>query len=35
MSAYDIQITEPAEKDLCEIGIYISKELLEPMTAKK
>ena len=35
MSAYDIQITEPAEKDLYEIGIYISKELLEPMTAKK
>lgn len=35
MSAYDIQITEPAEKDLYEIGTYISKELLEPETAKK
>lgn len=35
MSAYDIQITEPAEKDLYEIGAYISKELLEPETAKK
>ncbi|WP_234121321.1 type II toxin-antitoxin system RelE/ParE family toxin [Clostridium hydrogenum] len=35
MSAYDIQITEPAEKDLYEIGAYISRELLEPETAKK
>lgn len=35
MSNYNIQITEPAEKDLYEIGTYISKELLEPETAKK
>jgi addiction module RelE/StbE family toxin len=35
MTTYDIQITEPAEKDLYEIGAYISKELLEPETAKK
>ena len=35
MSIYDIQITEPAEKDLYKIGEYISKELLEPETAKK
>ncbi|WP_035287916.1 type II toxin-antitoxin system RelE/ParE family toxin [Clostridium sp. KNHs214] len=35
MSMYDIQITEPAEKNLYEIGAYISKELLEPETAKK
>lgn len=35
MSTYDIQITEPAERDLYEIGAYISKELLEPETAKK
>jgi toxin ParE1/3/4 len=35
MSAYNIEITEPAEKDLYEIGVYISKELLEPETAKK
>ncbi|EYE87792.1 translation repressor RelE [Fervidicella metallireducens AeB] len=35
MSAYDIQITEPAERDLYEIGVYISKEFLEPETAKK
>lgn len=35
MSMYDIQITEPAEKDFYEIGAYISKELLEPETAKK
>lgn len=35
MSKYNIQITEPAEKDLREIGVYISKELLEPETAKK
>lgn len=35
MSKYNIQITEPAEKDLHEIGVYISKELLEPEIAKK
>lgn len=35
MSTYKIQITEPAERDLYEIGAYISKELLEPETAKK
>ena len=34
MSTYNIQITEPAEKDLYEIAAYISKELLEPETAK-
>lgn len=35
MSTYYIQITEPAERDLYNIGTYISKELLEPETAKK
>lgn len=35
MSMYNVQITEPAEKDLYEIGMYISKELLEHETAKK
>jgi len=35
MNVYYIQITEPTEKDLYEIGAYISKELLEPETAKK
>ena len=35
MSTYNIQITQPAEEDLYEIGLYISKELLEPETAKK
>lgn len=35
MNIYDILITEPAERDLYEIGAYISKELLEPKTAKK
>jgi len=35
MSKYNIEITEPAEKDLYEIGAYVSKELLEPETAKK
>ncbi|MBB6698769.1 type II toxin-antitoxin system RelE/ParE family toxin [Clostridium algidicarnis] len=35
MSMYDIQITEPAEKDLYEIGAYISKELLDPETVKR
>jgi len=28
MNTYDIEITEPAEKDLYEIGAYIAKELL-------
>ncbi|OAA92737.1 MULTISPECIES: hypothetical protein [Clostridium] len=35
MSMYNVQITEPAEKDLYEIGMYISKELLEHETGKK
>lgn len=35
MSSYHIQITESAEKDLYEIGIYISKKLLEPITARR
>ncbi|MCR4436452.1 MAG: type II toxin-antitoxin system RelE/ParE family toxin [Clostridiales bacterium] len=35
MSKYNIEITEPAEKDLYEIGQYIAKELLEPVIAKK
>lgn len=35
MSKYNIQITEPAEKDLREIGTYISRELLERETAKR
>ncbi len=35
MSKYRIEITEPAEKDLYEIGLYIARELLEPSTAKK
>lgn len=35
MGNYNIQITEPAEKDLHEIAVYIAKELLEPETAKK
>ncbi len=35
MSIYNIEITEPAENDLCEISHYISKELLEPDIAKK
>ena len=35
MSTYNIQITEPAEKDLYEIRRYIAKELLEPETANK
>lgn len=34
MDHYSIQITEPAEKDLRAIGSYISKELLEPETAR-
>ncbi|WP_332695623.1 type II toxin-antitoxin system RelE/ParE family toxin [Halalkalibacter lacteus] len=32
---YDIVITNPAEEDLFEIGRYISKELLEPDTARR
>lgn len=35
MCSYNIQITQPAEEDLYEIGIYISKELLQYETAKK
>lgn len=35
MSKYNIEITEPAEKDLYGIGQYIAKELLEPAIAKK
>lgn len=35
MNTYDIQITEPAENDLHSIAAYISKELLEPKTARK
>ena len=35
MSSYHIQITQPAEEDLYEIGSYISKEPLEQDTAKK
>jgi addiction module RelE/StbE family toxin len=35
MSKYNIVITELAEKDLLEIGYYISYELLEPDIALK
>ena len=35
MSKYHIEITEPAEKDLHEIGRYIAIELLESAIAKK
>jgi addiction module RelE/StbE family toxin len=35
MSSYNIEITQKAECDLSEIGLYISKELLEPKIAKK
>lgn len=35
MDKYKIEITKPAENDLRSIGLYISKELLEPDTAKK
>lgn len=35
MNTYNIEITEPAERDLYEIMAYVSKELLEPNTAKK
>jgi addiction module RelE/StbE family toxin len=35
MSSYNIEITEPAERDLFEIEYYISEELKEPDIAKK
>lgn len=35
MDKYKIEITKPAENDLRSIGLYISKELVEPDTAKK
>lgn len=35
MSSYSIEITEPAESDLFEIGDYIAKELKEPDIAEK
>ncbi len=35
MSRYNIEITEPAENDLYEIGSYIAEELLEPEVAKE
>jgi addiction module RelE/StbE family toxin len=35
MDKYKIEITDPAENDLRSIGLYISKELLEPDTAKR
>lgn len=35
MNKYHIDITEPAENDLHEIGYYISRELLEPAIANK
>lgn len=35
MSSYNIEITEPAEKDLLDIGNYIANELLEPDIAVK
>lgn len=35
MNNYHIDITEPAENDLREIGHYISRELLEPVIANK
>jgi len=35
MRTYSIEITEPAENDLSEIGFYIAKELLEPNIAKE
>jgi toxin ParE1/3/4 len=35
MDRYSIEITEPAEIDLSEIGFYIAKELLEPSIAQK
>ena len=35
MDRFGIEITEPAENDLYEIGNYISKELLEPDAARR
>lgn len=35
MNKFNIEITEPAEKDLFEIGRYISRELLEPEISQK
>jgi toxin ParE1/3/4 len=35
MDRYSIDITEPAETDLIEIGNYIASELLEPSIAQK
>lgn len=35
MRKYNIEITEPAENDLFEIGYYIASELLEPIIAQK
>ncbi len=35
MRTYNIQITETAEKDLYEIGAYISREFLDSGIAKK
>ncbi len=35
MSSYTIEITEPAEQDLHEIGRYIAIELVEPAVAKR
>lgn len=35
MDKYKIEITEPAENDLRSIGLYISRELLQPDTAKR
>lgn len=35
MSKFNIEITEPAEKDIYEIRRYITEELLEASIAKK
>lgn len=35
MDRYKIEITEPAENDLLEVGAYIARELLEPDVTKK
>ena len=35
MNKYNIEITEPAENDLNEIGYYIKYDLLEPEIALK
>jgi len=35
MDKYNIEITEPAENDLTEIGYYIKHDLLEPEIALK